>query len=286
MKRRKSDSQYKDFVEKVIRSDSRGRRRQRRAARVKQFRGDDEFEKLLRQRRTNRIEQFKTAQRETREWINFAEIAEWCSKEGSILPSQEKTIAAYDTLSRDLLAGEFEEDGRSRILFFHPWLPKGRMSRERLRDIVEHNYDAQKGRTSFLPFCWMPRELFERWLAKHRLAESLPGYFMPLGNSPRVPRPETRREPSLSVDPESASCNHRSVQRRPLTEKSAERLARQYIDNEEQAGRIPSAEGLVMFSHDQGYYGGREYLRAWFREIRGEVRRGRPRKSPSKFAKK
>ena len=56
--------------------------------------------------RAERIRRFIEKQRFTRNWINFAEIAEWCSKEDhSIVPSREKSLAAFDTLAGDLLAG-------------------------------------------------------------------------------------------------------------------------------------------------------------------------------------
>jgi hypothetical protein len=67
--------------------------------------------------RANRIERFTMRQRRLREWINFAEIADWCSREdGSIVPNEQKRRAAFDTLQNDLLSGEFEENGRSRVL--------------------------------------------------------------------------------------------------------------------------------------------------------------------------
>jgi hypothetical protein len=68
----------------------------------------------IRRRRTAWIERFTKIQRDKREWINFAEIAEWCSKEDqSIVPNTEKSAAAFDTLASDLLSGEFEEKSRS-----------------------------------------------------------------------------------------------------------------------------------------------------------------------------
>jgi hypothetical protein len=83
--------------------------------------GKRQFEKW----RTDRIERFKAKQRRERQWISFAEIAEWCSKEdGSILPNKEKSAAAYDTLANDLLAGEFDEKDRSHILFLYPAVKK------------------------------------------------------------------------------------------------------------------------------------------------------------------
>ena len=59
------------------------------------------------------IARFTERQRVIRKWINFAEIAEWCSKDDqSIVPKKEKRKAVFDALT-DLLAGEFEENGRS-----------------------------------------------------------------------------------------------------------------------------------------------------------------------------
>jgi hypothetical protein len=126
-----------------------------------------------RQWRAERIRRFTEKQRHTRDWINFAEIAEWCSKEDqSILPNSEKSAAAYETLASDLLAGDFDENGSSHVLYLHPLTIKTRMTREWLRDAIDYNYDHVRGRSEYLTHCWMPRRMFERWLAKHRLAES------------------------------------------------------------------------------------------------------------------
>jgi hypothetical protein len=53
------------------------------------------------------------------------------------------------------------------------------MTREWLRDVIEHNYDGRQGRSQYLPQCWMPRSMFDRWLAKHRLQAS-PKRFEPV----------------------------------------------------------------------------------------------------------
>ena len=143
--------------------------------------------------RAERIRRFIEKQQRTRDWINFAEIAEWCSKEDqSIVPSIEKSAAAYDTLASDLLAGEFEENGRSRVLYLHFAVTKTRMTRERLREAIDYNYDGAHGRSEYLAHCWMPWRMFERWLAKHRLPES-PPRFRPQKSQPpfaAMPRDE------------------------------------------------------------------------------------------------
>lgn len=123
--------------------------------------------------RAARIERFRERQRRAREWINFAEIAEWCSKEDqSIVPNKEKGAAAFDTLASDLLSGEFDERGRSRVFYLHPSSSKTRMTREWLKDVIDHNYDGAAGRSAYLAHCWIESSMFVRWLTKHRLQPS------------------------------------------------------------------------------------------------------------------
>jgi hypothetical protein len=141
--------------------------------------------------RAERIRRFTENQRRTRDWINFAEIADWCSREDqSIVPSQEKIAAAYDTLASDLLAGEFEENGRSRVLYLHPVTTKIRMTREWLRDAINYNYDGAHGRSEYLTYCWIPRSVFELWLAKHRLPDSPPRFRPQKSPAPSAATPQ------------------------------------------------------------------------------------------------
>jgi hypothetical protein len=129
--------------------------------------------------RANRIERFTARQQGVREWISFAEIAEWCSREdGSIVPNESKRAAAFDLLQTEFLAGEFEENGRSRVLYLHPAIAKARISRQTLKDAIDHNHDDHRGRSQYLPYCWIPRPMFDRWLTKHRLPEA-PARFRP-----------------------------------------------------------------------------------------------------------
>jgi hypothetical protein len=93
------------------------------------------------------------------------------------------------------LASEFEENGRSRVLYLHPLVTKARMTRECLKDAIEHNYDGDRGRSQYLPHCWMPRRMFVRWLAKHRLPES-PPRFEPIACG--LPESPPRSEPISS----------------------------------------------------------------------------------------
>jgi hypothetical protein len=125
------------------------------------------------------IERFRRRQLRVRKWINFAEIAHWCSKEaGSIIRDERKRAAAFDTLARDALAGDFEENGKSLVLYLHPVTEKARMTREWLRNAINYSYDNANGRSQFLPYCWIPRRMFEAWLKKHRLEP--PAWLQPV----------------------------------------------------------------------------------------------------------
>jgi hypothetical protein len=151
-----------------------------------------DFQKQARIWRANRIERFTARQRRVREWINFAEIAEWCSKEdGSIVPNEQKRAAAFDVLQTDLLAGEFEESGRSRVLFLLSTVTKSKMTRASLKDAIEYDYDGQHGR-SYAAHCWIPRGLAEQWFERHRLP--LPPWF---ARSARRFTPDTPATPQL-----------------------------------------------------------------------------------------
>ena len=48
-----------------------------------------------------------------RDWINFAEIADWCSElAGSIVSDEDARGSAYEKLQADLMLGDFEERGK------------------------------------------------------------------------------------------------------------------------------------------------------------------------------
>ena len=134
-----------------------------------------------------RIRRFEEEQRRKREWISFVEIAEWYS--GLEVPTNPKKAAAaaeqaYRMLQTDLLAGLFEERGRSRVLFRFPGVDftHGKMTRQRLQDAIDNDPDGEHVRL-LLSHCWLPRDLFERWCARHHLPKS-PARFQPQESHP------------------------------------------------------------------------------------------------------
>ena len=126
--------------------------------------------------RANRIDRFTVRQRRVRAWINFAEIADWCSEvEGSVVPNEAARASAYEKLQRDLMEGDFEENDHSRVLYLHPWNVKAKMKRQWMENIIEI-YPPATIRSQYLDHCWLPRNLFQRWLAKHHLPGSAPRF--------------------------------------------------------------------------------------------------------------
>ena len=86
-------------------------------------------------------------------------------KSGFVTPNEDDRSSAYQKLQHDLLAGDFEENGRSRVLYLHPATTKARMTRAWMQDATDYNYDNHQGRSAYLEHCWLPRNLFQRWLA-------------------------------------------------------------------------------------------------------------------------
>jgi hypothetical protein len=147
--------------------------------------------------RKARFERFADRQRQVRAWINFADIADYCAREdGSIAPDETKRALAFDTLAQSLLNGEFDQNGRSQVLFFNHCTKKARLTREDLRDIVAGDYDGARGLLAYLPHCWARRETIERWLENHRLP--VPSWLAPAPSHTRAPSLAERTAIELS----------------------------------------------------------------------------------------
>ena len=89
----------------------------------------DRRRKNLEQWRHARIDRFIRRQWQVRDWINFADVADFCAREaGSIAPDEGKRTRAYEELADAIIKGEFDKDGRSRVFFLHPSSTKVRMT--------------------------------------------------------------------------------------------------------------------------------------------------------------
>src|SRR5262249_37524753 len=61
----------------------------------------------------------------------------YCSEESGVVPDEIARETAYEKLLADLLEGDFEENGRSQVLYLHPYTTKARMTREWLIRLLE-----------------------------------------------------------------------------------------------------------------------------------------------------
>ena len=168
---------------------------------VQRFRDIAErFEDLTKERiRFYRIRQRLTARIERlikiKKLINVAEIAESCSEVSGIVPNELARDAAYKKFQSDLLERDFEKNGRSQILYFHPNSAKVRMTREWLISLLKFK-DADQAtiNSQYLAHCWVPPEYCGRFFAKHRI-QPCPERF-----EPKCPIPPTTTSQSLSRD--------------------------------------------------------------------------------------
>jgi hypothetical protein len=201
-----------------------------------------------RQRRSNWIKRFADEQRRRREWINFGEVADWCSELGGRAERDEARRAnAYDWLTQDLLAGDFDESGASRVRFLHPAVTAEAMTRKRVSDCgneivmslpeVLETSPAHVVRSEYLAFCWLPRRMFERWLAKHELPAS-PARFEPHSPAESTPLHPDR----LSRMPP----GWRGQGRRPIKLEQTKEAMRRDI----QAGQMTPAKLTEMLEKD------------------------------------
>jgi hypothetical protein len=155
------------------------------------------WERGARNQRVDHEIEFIEDQQRKREWISFREIAEWYAElyRGS-MTEETARASAYDKLQRDLFLREFEEGGQSKVLYLHPATSTNEMTRERLQSALD-TFPIETVRSAYLGRCWIPRYMFNRWLARHELPLS-PARFLPAepdssATSPATPRKQASR---------------------------------------------------------------------------------------------
>jgi hypothetical protein len=117
--------------------------------------------RLARQWRTARILRFIARQKKQCAWVSFGELAERYGRNIGI-------AEGYEQLERAVINGEFEHNGRSRVLYLHPALTRAKMTREWMRNVAEtFSASAETMRRHYLACCWIPRELADAWWASH-----------------------------------------------------------------------------------------------------------------------
>jgi hypothetical protein len=205
--------------------------------------------------------------------VSFCAIADWYAhKPGSLERDETRRAQAYLELERAVLNGEFGPPGKPRVAYL-PRFPTAELGRLTLRLTAGQLVALREWGTNFVADLWAPRDLCAQWFAARQM----------------IPLP--RLAAAADVQFASASANKASIRDsngrrsgRPLTEQRAQQFARQYFDQEKQAGREPTMMGLEKAVHEAGMYGGRENLRNAFREVMTKegipVKLGRRRKPP------
>ena len=221
--------------------------------------------------RANQIARFTACQRRKRGWMSLADVADWSSREdGSIEPVERKRALAFDLLEKDFLVGEFEEGGRSCVLFLHPYTRKVRLTRDELKGVIGLNPDYNHGRSEYLPYCWLPQPRLASWFNRNNLGR-LPLRFEAQSNLIIPASDDAARERARL--PEAISPNRYATA-------PHNNLVAFFRENYRAAGAATNREDMDRAA--ERHFGGRIPVKA-LREARKEAgvkgKPGRPRKS-------
>jgi hypothetical protein len=151
------------------------------------------------QRRRNRIMRFVERQLTVREWIAFVDLADWCAQSTTAAGIDEEKKAkdlAYRRLADAIINGEFERDGRSKILYLDTLVPRCRLTIGQFRIAfgARATPPYPPPPLAVLNCCWLPRELAQKWLESHGYRwpehfEPASSHAPPLANVVKAPGP-------------------------------------------------------------------------------------------------
>ena len=126
--------------------------------------------RFIRDRHEQCLRSWKERQWRERGWINFSDIADWCSrKHADVERDAVRRAQAWHDLMEAVLAGEFDRAGRCCVAY----LPEGHTDSSkplwlRLRPDELRRWRQSIPVTDFAPSvlsdCWAPRAICLRWL--------------------------------------------------------------------------------------------------------------------------
>jgi hypothetical protein len=124
------------------------------------------------------IAKFAVRQRTVRRWIAVTDLADWCAQStttASIDAEARARELAYRRLTESVQRGEFEREGRSKVLYLDTLVtsdgasPRCRLTREQFE--VAYAAAATPPAPSLpitvLNCCWLPSDMARRWLDSH-----------------------------------------------------------------------------------------------------------------------
>jgi hypothetical protein len=116
----------------------------------------------IRERRAEKMLRFAKRQATERQWIRLSEIADHYGRERS-------AAAGYAALQASILADQFVERGRSRLLYLHPWSTMAKMTSGKMRTLIEVYSNPEILTRHYVGCCWMPIDMAIKWCAQHRV---------------------------------------------------------------------------------------------------------------------
>jgi hypothetical protein len=147
-------------------------------------------------RRRAWINRFGKQQRRLRKWISVLDLADWCALSTTTAGAVEQGRApdlALGLLADSILTGEFEHEGRSKILYLWSRITglgsvPCRLTKEAFaqqRQYAVAMTPAEPLPMEVLARCWVPRWLARRWTEAH--GYRWPSHFDPEGQSAALP---------------------------------------------------------------------------------------------------
>ena len=141
---------------------------------------EDRLTPRWRRRRWRRewIAKFAERQRTVRRWIAVADLADWCAHSTTTASLEAETQArevAYRRLTDAVQKGEFERDGRSKVLYLDTLVtrdgasPRCRLTREQFEIAADAAAapPAPSVPVTVLNCCWLLPDLAQQWLEAH-----------------------------------------------------------------------------------------------------------------------
>jgi hypothetical protein len=114
------------------------------------------------------------------------------------------------------------------------------MTRAWLADAIENNYDGHRGHAQYLPFCWISRGYFERWLVKHRLPQE-PQRFEPDRAATGWIDPDYDEHPGEVIHPSGQAPEGGPRKGSPALERAQQAISQIYPDGVPSQAMLPNA---------------------------------------------
>ena len=199
-----------------------------------------------------------------RPWFRVSEIADACASiPGSVGLDPNERARALELLRKAILAGEFEDArGRSKVANLHPsTAAELRFARDSAA--IADDFFAEK----LAEHLWIRRADCKAWFERNQIP--FPKRWLPAEETAA-----DQKMPAAEIVAELSATTSLH-----LTKKSAEELVKGYCEDEEKAGRRPTQDGARDAGVKAGYVGSRRLIDLAFRELKGPLKPGRPRKA-------